>query len=276
MHSLPPKPSCLERCASAPIRAASLNSTLIVPAPSAAYEGRFGLYNLFLGEGRRAQVDLSLVTAGLSDDGRCSVWETLNLAIKPFAVCHFSHACADAAIALHRGGIDTASIRTIQALMPAPTLPVVGEPIAAKRRPQSDYDAKFSVPYAIASGLLRGRLGLQDLAPSAFTDPQALALMDRVTCEVDPDSTFPLHYSGGLRVTLNDGRVMTHLEPVNRGHAQRPLTNAEVRDKFFDNATLLFSRAQAQAICDETLALDRLASVRSLEALLARAPAGLS
>jgi 2-methylcitrate dehydratase PrpD len=243
-----------------------------VPAPAAAYDGRYGLFNLYLGDAGRANADLSLATAGLDADGHCATWETLNIAVKPFAVCHFSHACADAAIALHRRGIDVSTIRSVQALVPAGTVPVVCEPLAAKRRPQSDYDAKFSLPYAIASGLLRGRLGLQDLKPAAFTDPAALALMDRIGHEVDATSTFPLHYTGELRVTLDDGQVLMHREAVNRGHAERPLSNAEVRAKFFDNAAIHFPLAHAQAICDHVLALDELASVHTLESLLAHAP----
>ena len=49
--------------------------------------------------------------------------------------------------------------------MPAGAVEVVCEPVAAKRRPKSDYDAKFSIPYAVASGLARGKLGLAELRP---------------------------------------------------------------------------------------------------------------
>jgi 2-methylcitrate dehydratase PrpD len=243
-----------------------------MPAPLAAYEGRYGLFNLMLGDAARAKTDLSLATAGLDADGRCTTWQLPNIAVKPFAICHLSHAVADAAIALRRGGVDPAQIQRIDAIVPAGIVPVVCEPLAAKRRPQSDYDAKFSLPYAIASGLLRGRLGLQDLTPAAYTDPQALALMDRVGYTLDAESTFPRHYTGELRVTLSDGRVLTHREAINRGHAERPLTNADVVDKFFENATLHFPRAHAQAVCDTVLGIDRLASVATLEDLLAQAP----
>jgi 2-methylcitrate dehydratase PrpD len=243
-----------------------------VPAPAAAYEGRYGLFPLYLGAAGNAQADLALVSAGLGADGSCSTWETMHIAVKPFAVCHFSHACADAAIALHRAGLDVARIRNVEMLVPAGTVPVVCEPLEAKRRPQGEYDAKFSLPYAVASGLLRGRLGLQDLTPAAYTDPAALALMQRISYQIDPDSTFPRHYSGELRVTLTDGSVLTHREAVNRGHAERPLSNAEVRDKFFDNAAIHFAPEHAQAICQQVLALDELADVHTLEALLAQPP----
>ena len=46
-------------------------------------------------------------------------------------------------------------------------------------------------------------------------------------------------------------RALVHRESVNRGHAERPLSNDEVREKFFDNAGLHFlARARRSAICD--------------------------
>lgn len=238
-----------------------------IPAPTAPYEGRFGLFKAYLGAELQAKSDLSLGSAGLGQ-----VWELEQIAIKPFPMCHFVHAAADAAIALHRGGLAVADIERVDALMPAGTLPVVCEPLAAKRRPASDYDAKFSLPYAVASGLLRGRLGLAELAPAAFTAPEVRALMDRVHCQADPTSTFPRHYGAALRITLKDGRQLQHDEPVNRGHAERPLSNAEIADKFNANATLHFSAAHARAVHQAVLGLVQ-ASAVALEDLLAQDPA---
>lgn len=73
-------------------------------------------------------------------------------------------------------------------------------------------------------------------------------------------------------MTLIDGRVLTHREPINRGHAERPLTNADVREKFFENACIHFPRAHAQAVCDAVTGLATLGSVATLEDLLAQAP----
>lgn len=238
-----------------------------IPAPAAPYEGRFGLFRAYLGEALQAKVDTTLGSAGLG-----SVWELENIAIKPFPMCHFVHAAADAAIALHARGVKPAEIERIDALMPGGTLPVVCEPIAAKRRPASDYDAKFSLPYAVASGLLRGRLGLQELLPEAFTDPAARMLMDRVHCEVDSTSTFPRHYSGELRVTLKNGEVLSHREAVNRGHAERPLSNEEISAKYQANASLYFAARFVQQVQQQVLALPQLADVATLETLLAQEP----
>jgi len=234
------------------------------PAPREAYEGRFGLYRSHLPPAEFAASDLSLATASLG-----SVWELDNVAIKPFPACHFVHGCADAAIALHRAGIDTARIRSIRALIPAGVVKSVAEPVDAKRRPKNDYDAKFSIPYAVASGLMRGKLGLAEMLPAAFVEPRILALMDKVDYEVDEASTFPLHYTGEVVVTLDDGRVMQHRVAVNRGNPEQPLSNAEIEAKYFDNCALNLPHAQALRVRDMALDLESVPSVTQFEAELA-------
>ena len=247
-----------------------------IQAPQAPYEGRYGFYRCYLGEAEHARIDLSLATAGLKPTARTAHWEIDNIAIKPFPMCHFVHASADAAIALHRRGLDAARIQSVEVRVPAGVVQSVCEPVANKRRPTSDYDAKFSLPYAVASGLLRGRLGLKELAPAAFGDPAALALMDRIDYVEDAESTFPRHYTGEVRVTLDDGSALRPsrarsiaVMPSGRCRTMRCARN------IFDNATLYFSRSHAQAVCDQMLGLDRLANVQTLEDAAGARPNGL-
>jgi 2-methylcitrate dehydratase PrpD len=238
-----------------------------IPAPREAYEGRFGLYRSHLPPADFANSDLAIATAGL---GR--VWEIDNVAVKPFPVCHFVHGCADAAIALYGKGVEVAQIRSIRALIPEGVVKSVAEPVDGKRRPRNDYDARFSIPYAVASGLLRGKLGLAELLPSAFTEARVEALMDKVDYEIDPASTFPKHYTGEVIVTMNDGSVVSQRIAVNRGNPDQPLSNADIEEKFFDNCTLFHTREQAIAVRDLILGIDQLADVRVLESALAGLP----
>lgn len=242
-----------------------------IPAPHAPYEGRYGLFHNFLGV-HESQADIKLATAGIDVGGRASQWELLNIAVKPFPMCHFVHAVADAAIALRAQGVAPDAIEHIEIRLPQTTLPVVGHPLESKRRPRSDYDAKFSAPYAVASGLVRGRLGLAELLPDALVEPAVLRLMDRMDCVADPETTFPAHYTGELRVRLRDGSERRHREAINRGHAERPLSNEEVRRKFEANGGLHFQPAHVQAIARAVEALESAPDSRALEALLATEP----
>ena len=230
-------------------------------APAAAYEGRFGLFKSHLGP-LDAQCDYARATQGLA-----KVWETLNVAVKPYPACHFVHAFADAALELKRKGVEPSQVASITALVPAAVVKTVCEPVANKQRPANDYDARFSVPYAIAATLRAGKFGLAELEASALEDEATLALAAKVDYQVDPDSGFPKHYSGEIVVRLKDGRELRHREAINRGSADRPLTNAEVEAKFLQNAAYCVSAERANAICNAVLGLDD-APARVLEEVL--------
>jgi 2-methylcitrate dehydratase PrpD len=195
-------------------------------------------------------------------------WEIDNIAVKPFPACHFVHACAEAAIALHRAGVDPERVRSIRAVVPEGVVQAVCEPVAAKRRPRSDYDAKFSLPYAVASGLARGRLGLAELAPQALAEPRIEKLMDKVDYALEARSTFPRHYSGEVSVTLDDGRIFSNRVAVNRGNPERPLTNAEIDAKYFENCALSLKEADAHRIRALVLHLESLGNAVQFEAAL--------
>ncbi len=220
--------------------------------PGAPYEGRFGLYALYLKTPLDAS-DLALATSGLGQ-----TWEIDGVALKPIPACHFTHASSDAAVALHRAhGLRAEEIERVVVRVPGPTIPIVCEPVANKQKPANSYDAQFSIPYIVATGLLHGRFTLDDLDPAALADEATRALAARVTHEADPDSTYPLHYTGEVIVHTRDGRRLAHREPINRGSADRPLSNADIVAKFFDNAQRGISRSDAGRICEAVLTLDQ-------------------
>ncbi|MEL6374914.1 MAG: MmgE/PrpD family protein [Pseudomonadota bacterium] len=217
------------------------------------YEGRFGLYNAFMGE-HRDTADVTLATRGLGES-----YELLNTAIKPFPVCHFTHGAIDAGIALSDQIDGPDSVRSIEVLVPAETIKTICEPVANKKRPANDYDAKFSTHYLVATALLRARLTLAELEPAALTAPDVLALADKVTYRADPESAFPVAYSGEVIVTLSDGRTLSHREHINRGAANRPLSNDDIVAKFRDNAAMLVNPARAATMEAAMLTLDEAA-----------------
>lgn len=219
--------------------------------PRAAYEGRFGLYASHLSDGLPG-ADLDLATDGLGTN-----WQIDEVAVKPMPACHFTHAVADAAMALHHAhGFAGNSIARVIARVPREAVDIVCEPVASKRKPVSSYDAQFSVPYIVATGLVKGRFTLDELEPAALADPAVLALAARVEYEIDPDSTFPRHYTGEVIVETIDGRRVAHREAVNRGCADRPVSNEDIVAKFHANAARTVSASAAARIAQAVLQLD--------------------
>ena len=231
--------------------------------PGAPYEGRYGLYALHLNDD--ALPDLSIATTGLGDQ-----WEIDHVALKPIPACHFTHASSDAAVELHkRHGLTGDEIENVIVRVPGPTVDVVCEPVSNKKRPANSYDAQFSIPYIVATGLLKGRFTLDDLDDASLADPAVLSLAQRVNYEVDHESTFPRHYTGEVIVFTRDGRRLVQREAINRGSSDRPLSNEDIVAKFFDNAQRAVSHERAAQVRDAVLDLDRM-PVSTLAGVLRR------
>jgi 2-methylcitrate dehydratase PrpD len=216
--------------------------------PPQVYEGRFGLYNTHLA-GREVNP-----AAAATDLGR--TWELMRTAVKPYPICHFIHAFADAVLELRAAHqltpSDIAQIRC--AIHPVPSK-VVCEPAEAKWEPRDEYDAKFSLPFVVAAALVRGQFGLGELADEALVDTSILELARRVRVSDDPDSAFPAAYSGAVEIELTDGRVLRHREQVNRGHEDRPLSNADIVAKFDQTVALAAGPDTAARVKNAVLAL---------------------
>ncbi|HEY2224264.1 MmgE/PrpD family protein [Actinomycetospora sp.] len=216
--------------------------------PAAVYEGRFGLYATHL---QQRESDASAVADGLGER-----WELMRTAVKPYPICHFIHAFADAALALRaEHGLTADDVRSVRcAIHPVPGK-VVCEPAANKWEPRDEYDAKFSLPYVVATVLGRGRFGLAELEDDALRDPATLDLARRVEVVEDHDGAFPRAYSGYVELELTDGRRLTRREQVNRGHDERPLSNEDVAAKFAGTIGTVADTATADRVRTAVLSL---------------------
>jgi 2-methylcitrate dehydratase PrpD len=106
------------------------------------------------------------------------------------------------------------------------------------------------VQFVVAACFVRGKFGFAELETDALNDADILALAQRVSHEVDPESQFPKYFSGGVVVTTKDGRELVHMEKINRGAGERALSGDEIAAKFTENAELAISRERAERIRD--------------------------
>ena len=110
------------------------------------------------------------------------------------------------------------------------------EPLPAKQTPKNGYAGKFSTPYCIAAGFLRGHVGLGDFTDAAVKEPPVVALMSKIRYRIDPHNPYPKNFTGHIRATLSDGRVVEERQPHLRGGAHEPLSRKDIEDKFMLNA----------------------------------------
>ncbi|QHI97457.1 MmgE/PrpD family protein [Xylophilus rhododendri] len=231
-------------------------------APVRPYEGRFGFFETHM-QTHMQGVDLASMAAGLGSE-----WTLLDTAIKPYPVCHFIHGAAEAALQLHGTLQPGEQIRHIRIELPADTLPIVAEPHAAKAVPRTDYEAKFSAHFVVATCLLRGRFGLAELEAASLADPEILALCQQVECVAEEGSTFPKHFSGAVTLTLASGETRSCRIPVNLGSGERALGRDDIVAKFRGTAGVRLSPKRTDAVLQALLTATPATPVRAITAVL--------
>jgi 2-methylcitrate dehydratase PrpD len=220
-------------------------------APAQAYEGRFGLCTCFLGEHAAGAQPASIV------EGLGEQWEFTRTSIKLFPACHQLHAFMNCAIALaQENTFSVDNVASVRALICDAAVPLVCEPLASKLKPASSYSAQFSLPYAVACALSRGRFGLNEIEAPAYTDAALLQLAQKVRYEIDPNSGFPKSRSGELIVNMKDGRELRWRDDI---LPDEPASAEAIVKKFAQNTDGILSPPQAAQIHDTVLSLDTLA-----------------
>jgi 2-methylcitrate dehydratase PrpD len=249
--------------ASSGITAAAMAKAGFVGAGS-PYSGRFGLYRSYLGGD--ADYDYGRATAGLGE-----TWELLHTAIKPYPACHLSHGCIDAAIELaDTHGIDASAIVSIEAWVAADMVPTICEPIENKRRPKSSYEAQFSLPFLVATALLKRGVTIADIDDDNLRDPAILSLAAKVGHATDPRSGYPRHYSGEVVITLGDGRKLSVRRQVNSGAPDLPVSDEGIIRKFEGNAAIALDAPKVAGLRELVLSADEEMPAREWAAALGK------
>jgi 2-methylcitrate dehydratase PrpD len=196
--------------------------------PRTVFEGTHGLFHGF------AHTTKGDYDALVGDFGRR--WVTETLAFKPYPCGTMAHPYIDCARRLAARGIKGSDIKEIACEVGEGTVHRLWEPLADKQRPPNGYGAKFSTPYCIAAGFVRGNVGLGDFTDAAVKDPAVLAVAAKVRYVIDPDNPYPKNFTGHIRAVMTDGSVVEERQPHMRGGAHEPLSRADIDDKFVLNA----------------------------------------
>ncbi len=162
-------------------------------------------------------------------------WVMQTLAFKPYPCGTMTHPYIDCARRLG-ARVKPDEIVEMVCEVGEGTVHRLWEPLKAKQHPKNGYAGKFSTPYCIAAGFVRGNVGLGDFTDTAVRDPAVLALAAKVRYQIDPQNPYPKNFTGHIRLTLRDGSVVEERQPYLRGGAQEPLTRADIEAKFLLNA----------------------------------------
>jgi len=168
-------------------------------------------------------------------DGAGKQWLCADIAFKPYACGTMAHPYIDCARKLVAEGVAPDEVTAIECRTAEGIVHRLWEPLAAKQNPPNGYAAKFSIPYAIAVGMLRGDAGLVDYEDAVVHDAAVRALAGKVRYIVDPDNPYPRQFTGHVRVTLRTGEVREASQGHFRGGRDEPMSAEALEAKFVAN-----------------------------------------
>jgi 2-methylcitrate dehydratase len=202
--------------------------------PSAIFEGEGGLFDIV------GRFDWSLPS-------NSHMIEQTH--IKSLPVCYHGQSAVLAALKL-RAQLQVAEIAEVRVEAYRAAVDMMGND-PSRWAPTTHETADHSLPYTVAIALLDGAVTAESFALERFTDPAVVALMRKTkVCE---DSTLTAAYPEGapgrVTVTMNSGEVHDAELKYPDGHAQNPLSDAQVEDKFRQ----MFSKRRSQAHCEQVL-----------------------
>ena len=200
-----------------------------------------------------------------ADGGRASYRIEQNY-FKLHACCRFNHFALDAVMALrsayHLSGNDIEKVEIV-------TIPFavrMGAPA-----PASSLAARFSIPWAVAAGLVLGRTDPPAFDSQALADERIRALAQRVEIRTSSEMT-PRRAdapTAHVRLVLRGGKSFERTTSVVRGDALSPVPRDEITAKFVSLAGPVLGDAGARKIIDVVEEIDSLDDVGSLTAMLA-------
>lgn len=195
--------------------------------PRTVFEGTHGLFNGFA---RSAQGNYAVLTEGFGEK-----WVIDSITFKPYATGTMNQPYVDCALRLAKRGIRAEEVTDILCETAEGYVHRLWEPLASKHRPPNEYVAKFSAPFNIAVAFVTGGAGLSAFTEKTVRDPRIQALASKVRYVVNPNDPYPKAYTGHVRMTLKDGRVVEERQPHIRGGAHEPLARSEIETKFRSN-----------------------------------------
>jgi 2-methylcitrate dehydratase PrpD len=192
-------------------------------------EGEWGLYKLYL----HGNYDAKALTKDLG-----KYFEGINVAIKPYPCCRGIHPAIDAALALVKEHhIKAEDVQKIVLSVSKEHYQLLCEPEEAKLKPRTPVDAQFSIPWGVATAIVRKQVTLDDFTEMAIKSQEILKVTQKMSVKVDtrlnrPDKIEPT----SVELTTKQGKVYTKEIEEPLGSLGRPMSFDDCARKFRDCA----------------------------------------
>jgi 2-methylcitrate dehydratase PrpD len=223
-------------------------------------EGEMGLYKLY----HRGNYDNKALTINLG-----KTFEGINVAIKPYPCCRGVHPAIDAALALvGERNIKAEGVEKITLSVSEGHYHLLCEPEGAKLKPRNPVDAQFSIPWGVATAIVRKQVTLEDFTETAIKRQDILDLTKKMSIKIDSTLNRPVNIEPTrVEITTTQGNVYSKEVAHPLGSLERPMSFDDCATKFRDCAKQL-SKEHTDRVIEFIGQLEQMADIKKLVNLL--------
>lgn len=209
------------------VLAALMASSGITGASSVFTASKFSLFNMYHDGG-----DPSVCTEGLGHD-----YMIRELGMKIYPCCRLGHRHIDAVLELLKAnGISAHEVKAVTAAVCPQVNIQLCQPKERKTHPASRAAAQFSLHWALACALLRGRVTVEEFLDDALKDKELQAMAERV--ETVEDVSLANEMAPAKVVIQTAGGTFQRMTGEPLGSPANPVGRAVLEEKFKNNVKL--------------------------------------
>ena len=189
--------------------------------------------------------------------------------IKCWPVEYHAQSAVEAALALRAQMSETDIIDRIVIESHDAAVDIIGGG-PEKWSPRTRETADHSLPYITAVALSDGQVTAAQFDESRFRDDKLLALVQKVKVQRNPElsAIYPDAVANIVTVHLRTGRTLTHRVDYPCGHANNPMSDAGVAEKFHRLADPMLGSQKANAVQRSVWRLDHPGALQEILAHL--------
>ncbi len=209
--------------------------------------------------------NLEALTSGLGER-----FETMMISLKFYSCVGSNHTALDAIReirARHRFAVEDIERIVVYASQ------ITVDHVGWKYRPEGVTSSQLNLPYCVATLLLEGDVFVDQFSEDMLSEPNRVALAEKVQVTPDPAITARgsrFRHLVRVELSLKDGTVLEQTVEAPRGSERRFASQDEVVEKFEKLAAHVLPIQQVSSIRDAVLNLEELPDAAMLARLLTR------
>tara|TARA_B100000965_G_scaffold125652_1_gene104406 strand:- start:892 stop:2274 length:1383 start_codon:yes stop_codon:yes gene_type:complete len=223
--------------------------------PSKAFEGQSGYLHSYASGGNIKK----------AIDGLGEKFETLNLGVKPYPSCRYSHAAIDGLIELKKElNFSSEDLDDVDIGLSETALNIIGYPLNDKQNPKSIVDGQFSMPFCAAVTVKSGGLQWDDYK-NHLNNSDTLSLCNKIKVSPDKDAEecCPEYMSAKVKVVVK-GKKHEKFVKIPKGEPENFMDDAEFISKFQGLTEPYLSKQRVDQLTDLMLKMDKANNVNSI------------